>query len=297
MRGFRGTGLALVAAPVALVVPQSAHADLTIGSNLNRAPDAFLSCGGMVCTARNATLPASSQAPGGLISPVNGTLVRWRVRVGADTDAAALRVMRPGAAGTFAGAGTSPTVPAPTVNAISTFEAQLPIAIGDSIGLNCCQDDTQLLIGNAGALSVWTNPVLADGGPARPPVLEDAFELAFNADIEPTSSFTVKAAKATRGGRVLIRATLPNPGSLAARDKADRKGAGAAAKKGKPKRLLRRAKTKVTAPGGATLVVRPTKRARQKLSQGARVRAKLRLAFTPTGGAPATRRIRVKLKP
>jgi hypothetical protein len=71
--------------------------------------------------------------------------------------------------------------------------------------------------------------------------------------------------------------------------------AAVAAKKKKPK-LLRRTSATASAPGQVSLVVKATKLARSLLADKGRLKAKLKLAFTPTGGTASTQVRKVKLK-
>ena len=48
------------------------------------------------------------RAPGGLSSPVNGTIVRWRIRVGDSTRVTNFRIIRPLGGGLFTGAAPRP---------------------------------------------------------------------------------------------------------------------------------------------------------------------------------------------
>jgi hypothetical protein len=128
-------------ATLALSVPSSALAVVTIGSNLLATPDNSHQCDPGPCTDAHRTLPATSQAPGGVLAKSDGVVVRWRIKVGTQTTPVALRVTRPGDSDTRTGAGTGPTV-TPAVNQISTFGVQLPIQAGDTVGIDCCQQAT-----------------------------------------------------------------------------------------------------------------------------------------------------------
>ena len=113
-----------------------AGAAVTIGSNLAREPDSAANYSPRP-TFSNVSLASDRQAPGGVSSPVNGTVVRWRIRVGDSTRVTNLRIIRPLGGGLFTGAGTSPSV-LPPINATTSYDVQLPIRIGDYIGLDCC---------------------------------------------------------------------------------------------------------------------------------------------------------------
>ena len=133
---------------------------------------------------------------------MNGTVVRWRIRVGDSTRVTNLRIIRPLGGGLFTGAGTSPSVTPPT-DATTSYLVQLPIRIGDYIGLDCCdpdffEPDAEFFVtGNAAVRNEW-QPSLADGGAARPPLRTNGYEIALNAEINPISTFTLDAITATR---------------------------------------------------------------------------------------------------
>jgi hypothetical protein len=279
----------------ALAAPAAAHGTVTIGSNLGRAPNVILSCGAN-CTAAQASLPSDRLAPGGLLSPVNGMVVLWRVRAPASPDPIVFRVVRSLGSGLSTGAGTSGTV-TPAASSISSFPAQLPIAIGDRIGLDCCSGGgagDAYFVNSGGPRDSW-EPVLADGGLGRAP--DNVFqnrEVLLNADVDPLSAFSILKAKSKPGGKVRITAQVPNPGLFAAGNKSA-KVAGTAAGKKKTK-YLKGIDTRVSAPGPAVLVVQSTKAARSVLADKGRLKAKLKLSFTPTGGAASTQVRKVKLK-
>src|SRR5215211_9194751 len=88
--------LAVLAAGAAMAVaPGSANAEVTIGSNLAAAPTGSLLIAAGVTVSQHA-LPAGSTAPGGLVAPSDGVVVRWRIEVAEDVTPVALRITRPG---------------------------------------------------------------------------------------------------------------------------------------------------------------------------------------------------------
>jgi hypothetical protein len=284
MRG-RATAFALLASVPALVAPSGAHGIVTIGSNLGRAPNSASSCA-PPCTYLQSALDSDRQAAGGLVSPVNGTIVLWRVRTGSSSASASLRVIRPLNDVLVTGAGTSAPV-VPTLNSTTSFTTQLPIAICDRIGLDCCFSSSAFFVTSGGTRHSF-QPVLVDGAPGRSPTLIDfGREMTLNADIEPTSAFTISKVKLGKGGKVTTTQTLPNPGTLVGGD------AG-----GKKKTRLFQPASMLAAVAGQTirLLMKPTKRARALLAEKSRVKAKLKVVFTPTGGSPSAKVLKVKLK-
>jgi hypothetical protein len=280
-----------------LALPAEGAGTVTIGSNLGRPGTAGVGSIELI-THTQVYLDPAFRAPGGLTSPVNGTVVRWRIRPGASGGAVAFRVIRRLGGGAFTGAGTSPTVMAPP-SVITPFETQLPIAIGDGIGIDCCfPGGLDAIRTDPSALLYEWRPRLADGAAGRPPTDDDeTYELAVNADIEPTSAFTLDAAKPRKNGKVKVTATLPNPGTLIA---GDARAVGAppttAVAAAKRKRRLKSTTAEIAAPGPVTLTVRPTRSAIRKLRDRNKLKAKLGLAFTPVGGTAATETDRLKLR-
>jgi hypothetical protein len=259
----------------ALIVPASASATVTIGSNLGRVPPSPTNQN----TSVNTSLDPSAQASGGLASPVNGVVTSWRVRTGDTGGDIALRVIRPLAGFRFLGAGTS-GVQSPPLNTTSpAFPAQLPISIGDLIGLNCAASGCDHLVSGGGVLQSFSF-VLADGD-ARDPTFDNfPFELAVQAEIEPTATLSDVKAKPKKRGKVRVSLEAPNPGTFKAQAK-----------------TLKAKTVPVAAPGPLTVVLKAKKAARADLADGERVKAKLKLSFTPTGGSAATQAVKVRLKP
>lgn len=291
--GCRTRISALFAAATVLAAAPSAEGAVTIGSNLGREPNTNYLCNLSGCTAFQGALPADSQAAGGLVSPINGTVTVWRIRTTSfGNTPAALRIIRPLAGNLFTGAGTS-TVVTPPPSATTPFSTQLPIAIGDRIGLDFT--DANYYVTNTGATRSFFDPPLADGSAGTAPNgTMNNREITINADIEPTSTFAVNEVKPGKAGKVTVTATLPNAGTLVAGDVRDTALAAAAAKK--KTKYLKRSSVQIGAPGTASLQVNPTKAGRRALALHPRVKGKLKLAFTPTGGSASTQTIKVKLK-
>jgi hypothetical protein len=289
MRGARRIAVGLAAAAV-LVPASTAGATVTIGSNLGRLPSIPFACG--PCTAVQATLASDSAAAHGIVSPVNGTIFQWKIRsAGSGNTPAALRVVRPLSGGLFTGSGTSATV-TPSPSATSAYRVELPITIGDKLGLDF-QSGAIYFVNNPNGSRDSFEPPLSDGAPGRAP--DSTFssrEVAINADIEPTSRFTAKA-KAKRGGKVKVTAEVPNPGTLVAGDKSKRLTAAAR----KPPKLLKAITVQVAGPGQATVKVKATKAARSRLASRGKLKAGVKIVFTPLGGEAAARVIGVKLRP
>jgi hypothetical protein len=291
----RGAVVAVVAGAlgIGMLAPAGAFGTVTIGSNLGRAPTGVIGCGPSICTNATVVLPFAAQAPDGLVSRTNGTVVQWRILAGATVTPTSLRVIR-NIFGIPVGAGTSATV-TPVAGVVNTFATNLPIAIGDVLGIDCCMGAGANYIAiSPGSIYQSWNPPLPDGSAGVTPASVPNSEVTINADIQPTSAFTVVKAQPKRGGKVALTVNLPNPGSLSVGDK-NANVASAAAKKSKVK-YLKRASMEVLVPGQTTLTVKPTAAARQVLSRQSRLKAKLKLVFTPNNGDSSTQVRKVKLR-
>jgi hypothetical protein len=291
----------------------------TMGSNLARDPDVSIqSTGSTQLTVFNPVLSAGLRVggqSGTYFSPVDGTIVRWRIRTGdTDTGPVALRIIRgavsPNITVARTGAGTSSTV-TPALGAISTYDVQMRIHRGDAIGVDCCWPDLGQFFATSpdpaheiAQLAIWGDPPLADGGPLRSVDDQDFLELAVNADIEPDSAFTVSAVKEVSKHRLRVSATFPNPGVLLAGDPRDPTvfGKPPPSVPSRPGFLFRAVSagfgTRLgeTAPCSASLLLRPTKRALKLLRRRGTLRGVIELAYTPAYGSVVARTAPFRLR-
>jgi hypothetical protein len=264
-----------------------ARATVTIGSNLAREPDSAANYSPRP-TFSNVSLASGRQAPGGLSSPVTGTVVRWRIRVGDSTRVTNFRIIRPLGGGLFTGAGTSPSV-LPPINATTSYDVQLPIRIGDYIGLDCCdpdffQPEAEFFVGgNAAVRNEW-QPGLADGGPGRAPRSARPYEIALNAEINPTSTFTLDAITHNKKtGTATIAAKVPNPGELTGSGGGVKVASAAVTRK------------QVRAPGKVKLLIKAKGKKKRKLNSTGKVKVWPEITYTPIGGSASTQSMKVRL--
>ena len=179
MRRLMGLGVAGVL--LSLAGTGQAQAATTIGSSLTATPNTTLSCPGS-CTFSQRTLPGRQ-----VTSPIDGVVVRWRIRTATPMTVAqpiALRVIR-GTGPASTGVGTSQPGAVPATSGIHTFETRLPIQSGDFIGINCCNSGLTAFSGAAGASMDNWSPPLGDGETRSPDGPNPNFQLLVNADIEP----------------------------------------------------------------------------------------------------------------
>jgi hypothetical protein len=273
--------VALATAGVALVAAAPAHGAVTIGSSLattqtDNAPGCNIDC-----TVTNLDLIAANQAPGGLRSPVTGTVTSWRLKANAAPNVA-LRVLRPGAGTTFTGVATSGPAGFLGPGISGSIPTSLPIQAGDAVGLE--STDGNLILGaNPGANSLfWNMPVLANGSTRMADGVGAQREVLVQAVVEPTNTLTFGKPKLNKKkGNARMTLTLPNPGQLSIT------GAGV-----KISGLVSGA----VQAGTFTLRIKATGKKDAKLDDTGKVTLKPRFSFTPTGGEATSQAPKVKLK-
>jgi hypothetical protein len=182
--------LGLLAATLALAAPASASGAVTIGSDLAPDPDISPGCMGIdACTVANFSHPGLQVS-----SPIDGVVVRWRVRARTpDGQGVRLKVVRSVGGGAYLGVNTSATrnIPVSTVVATFTFQTRQPITMGDLVALDIDGNNGSFLVRSPseqpGVTFARWQPPLLDGqeraplGPFGPPQNEHMF----NADVEP----------------------------------------------------------------------------------------------------------------
>jgi hypothetical protein len=179
--------VAVTAALCAWSAPAGA-ATVVVGDPMVLGHDSSYFSSGATATVANTAL---SESGAHVTSPVNGTIVSWRV-ITTGTGEYALRVLRPGTAGEYTGAGRSPQTV--TVAGDQTFSANLPIQTGDLVGVDIpdFSIDGSGISGHSlaavgGVFSTWV-PALAEGAAEAP---GDSFtnqEMAINATVEYTET-------------------------------------------------------------------------------------------------------------
>jgi len=169
---------------------------------------------------------------------------------------------------------------------VNTFPANVPVQPGDVLGLSSA----------AASMTGCAFSVLGESRLVRHGNLADGESGAFGAGsadrrtnisavVAPSNAFTLGATtRNKRKGTATITANVPNPGTLTASGKGV-KVAGAA--------VISKV---VTAPGKVKLRIRSKGRKKRTLLRTGRVRLKVRITYTPTGGDPRVRSRKVTLK-
>jgi hypothetical protein len=252
---------------------------VTIGSTL--ATDATTNGGfcNISCTATNLTLIPANTAPGGLVSPANGTVTSWRLRANTAPNVR-LRILHPSGTLAFTGAGTSGPAGFAGPGISDPIPTSLPIKAGDSIGLD--SPNGNLILGaNPGATAgYWNMPVLADGSSATA-TTANALEVLVQATVEPSNTITFGAPVLNKkNGTATLTLTVPNPGTLAY------SGTGASVT----------GPASAAAAGPVTLTIAATGKKRKKLKQKGKAGVSVSATFTPTNGAAATQSANLTLR-
>jgi hypothetical protein len=168
-RSFLGLAAVLLA-PLAVAAPVAAET-ITLGANLQTAVYA----NAFGCTVEGGCTDAQTSA--GFVSPISGTIVRWRVR----DSSGALTLRTVGEAGGPIG----PTIH-PKSSAIETFPVNLPIKAGEAIGLDIAKFSGDIGVARPGGTTLETwDPALAPGEIRAPTSTSTEFELLMNVDIQP----------------------------------------------------------------------------------------------------------------
>jgi hypothetical protein len=269
--------LALAAAP--------AGAAVVIGSNLTSTANNNTNCNSVDCTIVNLSLGAGQTAPGGLTSPVNGTVTSWSFKSNsASGNPVSLRILTQVSGTTFTGAGTSGSVP-DAAGIVGPNPTSLPIKAGDFIGLN---GNSELFeaSGVGGATQAWwTMPQLVDGTTRAAGGSSSTTEVLVQATIEPTAnpSNTVTFGTAVlhkKKGTATLPVSIPGPGTLTY--------GGAGVKVSGP--------TSVSSAGAISLTISATGKKRKKLRAKGKVAISVSVTFTPTNGTANTQSDALKLK-
>jgi hypothetical protein len=195
-----------------------------------------------------------------------------------------------------------------SANSVNTYLTQIPVLAGDKIGVyegggQCgslgTPSDTYAFT-TVDVPANTTAPFVSDDGakiPVAATVEPDADNDGFGDETQdkcpsdasnhgPCNDFRVASIKSLKGGRAKVRLNLPGAGKLAMREtaKAAGKTSGvASAHKG------------VAGPGMKIVTLKPNRRARKILSLRQRLRVKLSITFTPTGGTTHTETRSLKL--
>jgi hypothetical protein len=172
--------LVATATVAAVLAPAAEAADVTIGSDLAGPANTNICAASISCT----YLQTSGGAPVA-VSPVDGTVVRWRLKAGSTGGTVQLRVLRPVGTSFMA---VASSVTQTVTSDMNLFSTSLPIKAGDVVALD--NSTSGLYFTNASSIALpllkYFQPALGDGATAAPNNQRVNVELLMNADVTPT---------------------------------------------------------------------------------------------------------------
>jgi hypothetical protein len=264
-KGFLAAGMVAMA----LAAAGPAQGAVTIGNNLTTTASTNMPGCNIPCTATNRSLPASSMAPGGVTSPVNGTVTSWRLRANAAPNVR-LRVLRPGGGTTSTGVATSGPAGFAGPEGISPpIATSLPIQIGDGVGLDSPNGNLIFGANILGDTLFWNAPPLADGSQRAADGNGPMAEVLVQATVEPTNTVTFGAVtRNKKKGTATVTMSVPNAGQLSYSETG----------------VNVTGPVTVAAPGDVQLAVSALGKKRKKLKRKGKAGVSFTVTFTPTFG-------------
>ena len=196
--------LCVLVIAIALVFAPSANGAVTIGSDLSGSADLVTTCltGDHNCTVVQTSLPGRQ-----VTSPIDGVVVRFRLKAAASPAPFQLRVVRPAGGGSFTGGG-SVEVPGLSCPDICVQAVRLAIKAGDYVGVDGSASATAGTHAGPGVISTWS-PFLAEGQTRPSDQDYGNAEFLMNADVEADAD-----ADAYGDETQDFCMTTPNPESL-----------------------------------------------------------------------------------
>jgi hypothetical protein len=171
-------------------------------------------------------------------------------------------------------------------SALNTFQVKVPVQPGDLLGMNptaAGNVNSACLTASPGNTVRWRNGNLAVGGSGVFGGQAMNSRLNISAVFEPSNTFTLSpVTRNKKKGTAVVTITVPNPGKLS--------GGGKGVKfiGGLPKQAV---------PAGPTLLrIKARGRQKRKLRTTGKVKLRVTLGYTPTGGAQSTQTLKLKLK-
>jgi hypothetical protein len=271
---WKGAVLALL---VSAVASAPAPANVTVGSPLTAAT------GGAVASPNEAVWVQAEPPDPGLASPVNGTVIVWRVRgtfVNASPNTVRLQVLQPVGTG-FLGVGSSPMQTLPNGSnddVVREFGVSIPIHVGDHLGLGTSPNAWAPQADIPGAFTEGFH-AFNDGDTSGTPTGGNSGSLQLNAEVVATNTFSLGAVQRNRkNGTASVTGALSNPGTLQL--------TGAIVN---PQTLT------ASAEGPLAVSLTPSKPARKRLKKKGKASGEVDFTFTPSFGTPTTQALPVAL--
>lgn len=283
--------VAVLAVGVSLIAAPAANALITVGSPLSAPIDSGV--GGDITAFPVA--PASELTTSPVVGTVVGGHVKQDTSVTPGWGTVSLRVVHHVSGSQYQVLTAGPPNVIPTGVGTFPVAAHLQIAKGDIVAIQATMSVNRAF--TSGATYQWA--ITADVPPGGPPDLFNGgfadSEVLYNAQIDPTNSFTVGAPTGGKKGRASLAVTVPNPGTVDAGAINDAR-VGTAAKKKKSKPLLIRVTVNPTSAGPVTLDLTASKAGRKVLREKGKLKTTVKVVYTPTGGSASSQTVKLKLK-
>src|SRR5262245_41004294 len=228
---------------------------------------------------------ASTTAGSSYVVPGTGTITSWSHNAAAGPgQQMSLKVFRPFGPKTYQVVGHDGPRPL-TESAVNTFAGfGIPVKPGDVIGLGEIGATACWFEQNPGNVSLERGGDLGDGQAASNWGNLDSTRLNLTAVFNPSNSVALGAITRNRKkGTATVHVDVPNPGELT--------GSG----NGAEVSSTRAVNSKSVGAGKAQLRIRAKGRKKRKLNDTGKVKLEVAITYTPIGGAPNTRAVKVKL--
>ena len=252
-------------------------------------------------------------------APSSGVITSWAFQADSSPpQPLKFKVGRPAGGNSYTVVGTSAGV-SPTPGVLNTFETRIPVQAGDQIGFFAGTSGGCAATAPAGNGIAFFGADLSPGDPTTTFTTQDQRLLDVSAKLEPDAdndgfgdetqdkcvgsagSFngcpsTVSIDSAKQQGkkpRITVTATVPGAGMLQAGAANDASLASASASTNlKPVTQT----ISSTAKKQITLTLKLTKPAKKKLANKGKLKTRVKVVYTPTGGPAASQSAKVKLK-
>lgn len=274
-------GLVGIALLIAVSLPSTAAATITVGSDLTGElfePKTPSNCSPIPapCTAILGDVHKGNAFPA--VSPTSGTVTAFNIKT-ASAGTVTFRLGRVNLTSgddTTVASATGPTAVLPGAGTFS-FPAHLPIAEGEAPGIDYSSQSSSGACFEEGFYFLYSPPLVT--GAATEPNANSTCELMVNVVVEPTGSLDVGALALNKArGTATLKLDLPGPGKLTVSGKGVKKISRSVKKEGK-----------------LNLSIVPTASTSAKLEDTGKAKVKLSIKFTPKGGKPTTHTKRIEL--
>src|SRR5262245_53145493 len=224
------------------------------------------------------------------VVPSTGTITSWSTQTSNSAGQVwTMKIFRQVSGSTYSVVGHDGphALPPGTLN---TFQTKIAVKPGDLLGMN--DNDTSTPVSTACAVGspagdvFWRNGSLADGAQGSFTSQASGAPLNIRAVFEPTNTFSFGAVTRNRKrGTATITVTVPNAGDVTASGNGVKAAAAGAV-----------VSKQAASPGDVQFLIKAKGQKKHKLFKTGKVKVKVRVTYTPTGGKSRKQSIKVKLR-